>query len=136
MLDDGLLKENVDGEALLWAHGRLLKRQEPRRILLMISDGAPLDEATVEANDSAYLERHLHDVVESIESQSSVELAAIGIGHDVARYYRQAVTIGDAEELGSAIVAQLTELFEALPMSSANSGSRRTQGRSARTARK
>jgi cobaltochelatase CobT len=119
MLDDDLLKENVDGEALLWAHDRLQKRQESRRILLVISDGAPLDEATVEANDAAYLDRHLHDVIDRIERQSSVELAAIGIGHDVAGYYRRAVTLRDAEELGAAIVAHLIELFEALPMSSA-----------------
>jgi cobaltochelatase CobT len=136
MLDDGLLKENVDGEALLWAHDRLLRRPEPRRILLVISDGAPLDEATAEANDATYLERHLHQVIDRIQSQSPVELAAIGIGHDVSGYYRRAVTLRDAEELSAAIVAQLIELFDALPMSSATPNSRVAHARSARTGAK
>ena len=112
MLEDGLLKENVDGEALLWAHGRLMRRPEPRRILLVISDGAPMDDATLEANDAGYLDRHLRTVIERIEQDGSVELAAIGIGHDVTGYYRRAVRVGDAEDLGEAIVAQLIDLFD------------------------
>lgn len=112
MLEDELLKENVDGEALLWAHGRLLLRPEPRRILLVISDGAPLDDATLEANDVGYLDRHLREVIAWIERDAQVELAAIGIGHDVTGYYRRAVTVPSVGELGEAIVAQLIELFE------------------------
>lgn len=111
MLRDGLPKENIDGEALLWAHRRLLARPEQRRILVVISDGDPADGATLSANPRAYLERHLHEVVASIEARSPVELLAIGIGHDVSRYYRQAVTLGDADELGGAIIEQLTRLF-------------------------
>jgi cobaltochelatase CobT len=111
MLADDLLKENVDGEALSWAHERLLRRPEPRKILVVISDGAPLDEATLEANDPGYLDRHLRAVIDRIECRSAVELAAVGIGHDVTRYYRRAVTLSRADELGEAIVAQLIELF-------------------------
>ena len=112
MLREGLLKENIDGEALLWAHNRLLGRPEQRRILMVISDGAPVDDATLSANPGNYLERHLHDVIEWIETRSEVEITAIGIGHDVTRYYRRAVTIVDAEELGGTMMNQLAELFD------------------------
>jgi len=112
MLKEGLLKENIDGEALLWAHGRLLARPEQRRIVMVISDGAPVDDSTLSVNSGAYLERHLREVIGWIESQSSIELAAIGIGHDVTRYYRRAVTISDAEELGGTMLQQLTSLFD------------------------
>jgi cobaltochelatase CobT len=113
MLDEDLLRENVDGEALLWAHDRLIRRSEPRRILLVISDGAPLDEATIDANDPGYLDRHLHRVIEWIERESPVELAAIGIGHDVTAYYRRAMRLRSVDELGEAIAAQLISLFDA-----------------------
>jgi len=113
MLDDGLLKENMDGEALLWAHQRLLHRPERRRILLVISDGAPRDDATLEANDAGYLERHLHGVIDGIEARGAVELAVIGIGHDVTRYYRHAITLPGIDLLGEALVSQLVALFEA-----------------------
>lgn len=112
MLREGLLKENIDGEALLWAYRRLLKRPEYRRILMVISDGAPVDDSTLSVNAGNYLERHLRDVIRQIESQNAVELAAIGIGHDVTRYYRRAVTIVDAEDLGGTMMNQLAELFE------------------------
>jgi cobaltochelatase CobT len=119
MLDGDLLRENVDGEALLWAHDRLMRRNEPRRILLVISDGAPLDDATIDANDPGYLERHLHRVIEWIEDESPIELAAIGIGHDVTGYYRRAMRLRGVEELGEAIVEQLITLFDAPLLSSA-----------------
>jgi cobaltochelatase CobT len=112
MMREGLLKENIDGEALLWAHGRLLARPEERRILLVISDGAPVDDSTASANGGTYLEKHLRQVIGWIESRSTVELAAIGIGHDVTRYYERAVTIMDAEQLGGALIDQLAALFE------------------------
>jgi cobaltochelatase CobT len=112
MLREGLLKENIDGEALLWAHNRLLGRPEQRRILMVISDGAPVDDATLSANPGNYLERHLREVIHYIETKSEVELTAIGIGHDVTRYYRRAVTIVDAEELGGTMMARLAELFD------------------------
>ncbi len=112
MMREGILKENIDGEALLWAHGRLLARPEQRKILMVISDGAPVDDSTLSANAGNYLERHLRQVIEEIETRSPVELVAIGIGHDVTRYYRRAVTIVDAEELGSAMVEKLAELFD------------------------
>ncbi len=112
MLREGLLKENIDGEALLWAHNRLLGRPEQRRILMVISDGAPVDDATLSANPGNYLERHLREVISFIETKSDVELTAIGIGHDVTRYYRRAVTIIDAEELGGTMMASLAELFD------------------------
>ena len=112
MLREGLLKENIDGEALMWAHNRLLARPEQRRILMVISDGAPVDDATLSANPGNYLEKHLRDVIEFIETKSDVELTAIGIGHDVTRYYRRAVTIVDAEELGGTMMANLAELFD------------------------
>ena len=112
MMREGLLKENIDGEALLWAHNRLLARPEERRILLVISDGAPVDDSTASANGGTYLEKHLRQVIAWIEGRSTVELAAIGIGHDVTRYYERAVTIMDAEQLGGALIDQLAALFE------------------------
>ncbi|WP_422041417.1 cobaltochelatase subunit CobT [Roseibium sp.] len=112
MMREGLLKENIDGEALLWAHERLLGRPEQRRILMMISDGAPVDDTTLSVNPGNYLERHLRYVIEEIETRSPVELIAIGIGHDVTRYYRRAVTIVDAEELAGAMTDQLADLFD------------------------
>jgi cobaltochelatase CobT len=112
MMREGLLKENIDGEALDWAHKRLLGRPEQRRILMVISDGAPVDDSTLSVNPGNYLERHLRFVIEEIETRSPVELIAIGIGHDVTRYYRRAVTIVDAEELGGVMTEKLAELFE------------------------
>jgi cobaltochelatase CobT len=111
MMREGLLKENIDGEALDWAHKRLLARPESRKILMMISDGAPVDDSTLSVNPGNYLERHLRWVIEDIETRSPVELIAIGIGHDVTRYYRRAVTIVDAEELGGVMTEKLAELF-------------------------
>ncbi|MBU0583065.1 MAG: cobaltochelatase subunit CobT [Alphaproteobacteria bacterium] len=111
MMREGLLKENIDGEALLWAHQRLMARPEQRKILMMISDGAPVDDSTLSVNPGNYLERHLRAVIELIETRSPVELLAIGIGHDVTRYYRRAVTIVDAEELAGAMTEQLASLF-------------------------
>ena len=112
MMREGLLKENIDGEALLWAHNRLIARVEERRILMVISDGAPVDDSTASANGGSYLERHLRQVIEWIEKRSSVELIAIGIGHDVTRYYTRAVTIMDADQLAGAMMEQLAQLFE------------------------
>ena len=112
MMKEGLLKENIDGEALLWAHQRLLGRPEARRILMVISDGAPVDDTTSSANGGAYLERHLREVIAMIENRSPVELLAIGIGHDVTRYYRRALTIVDVDQLGGAIIDKLAELFD------------------------
>ncbi|WAC29108.1 cobaltochelatase subunit CobT [Ancylobacter sp. SL191] len=115
MMREGLLKENIDGEALDWAHNRLLARNEQRRILMMISDGAPVDDSTLSVNPGNYLERHLRWVIQQIEDKSPVELIAIGIGHDVTRYYKRAVTIVDAEELGGAMTEKLAELFDEKP---------------------
>jgi len=112
MMREGLLKENIDGEALDWAHKRLLARIETRKILMMISDGAPVDDSTLSVNPGNYLERHLRYIINEIETYSPVELIAIGIGHDVTRYYRRAVTIVDAEELGGAMTEKLAELFD------------------------
>jgi cobaltochelatase CobT len=112
MMREGLLKENIDGEALAWAHQRLLGRPEQRRILMMISDGAPVDDSTLSVNSGSYLERHLRQVIEEIETRSPVELVAIGIGHDVTRYYRRAVTVTDAEELAGVMTDKLAELFD------------------------
>ena len=112
MMREGLLKENIDGEALIWAHNRLLGRSEQRRILMVISDGAPVDDSTLSVNSGNYLERHLRQVITDIEQRSPIELIAIGIGHDVTRYYKRAVTIIDAEELGGAMTDKLAELFE------------------------
>ena len=111
MMREGLLKENIDGEALTWAHNRIVARPEQRKILMVISDGAPVDDSTLSVNSGNYLEAHLRRVIEEIETRSSVELTAIGIGHDVTRYYKKAVTIVDAEQLGGAMTEQLTELF-------------------------
>jgi cobaltochelatase CobT len=115
MMKEGLLKENIDGEALLWAHQRLLGRVEQRKILMVISDGAPVDDSTLSVNSGHYLERHLRHVIGQIESLSPVELVAIGIGHDVTRYYKRAVTLVDVEQLGGAIVENLAALFEERP---------------------
>jgi len=112
MMREGLLKENIDGEALLWAHTRLLARPEDRRILMVISDGAPVDDSTLSVNSAGYLEQHLRRVIDWIERQSPVQLVAIGIGHDVTRYYRRAVTIMDVEQLGGTMIEQLAGLFE------------------------
>ncbi|MDB5706402.1 MAG: cobalt chelatase [Sphingomonas bacterium] len=112
MMREGLLKENIDGEALLWAHSRLIARPEERKILMVISDGAPVDDSTLSVNSGSYLERHLRQVINWIETKSPVELAAIGIGHDVTRYYARAVTIMDAEQLGGTIIEQLAALFD------------------------
>jgi len=118
MMREGLLKENIDGEALAWAHRRLLGRPEQRRILMMISDGAPVDDSTLSVNSASHLEFHLRQVIEEIESRSPVELIAIGIGHDVTRYYRRAVTITDPSELAGAMTEQLVELFDESQLSS------------------
>jgi cobaltochelatase CobT len=112
MLREGLLKENIDGEALLWAHSRLVGRPEQRKIMMVISDGAPVDDSTLSVNPGNYLERHLRLVIDYIETRSPVELLAIGIGHDVTRYYRRAVTIVDAEQLGGTMMERLSDLFE------------------------
>ena len=112
MMREGLLKENIDGEALLWAHARMLARPEDRRILMVISDGAPVDDSTLSVNNAGYLEQHLRKVIEWIEKQSPVQLVAIGIGHDVTRYYRRAVTIMDVEQLAGTMIEQLAGLFE------------------------
>ena len=124
MMREGLLKENIDGEALTWAHNRIVARSEQRKILMVISDGAPVDDSTLSVNSGNYLEKHLRRVIEEIETRSSVELTAIGIGHDVTRYYRKAVTIVDAEQLGGAMTEQLIDLFaeDAMP------GRRRKRG--------
>lgn len=112
MLREGLLKENIDGEAILWAHQRVLGRHEQRRILMVISDGAPVDDSTLSANAGNYLEQHLREVIDWIELRSPVELLAIGIGHDVTRYYRRAVTISDPEQLGGVMLSELSSLFD------------------------
>ncbi|WP_321335764.1 cobaltochelatase subunit CobT [Breoghania sp.] len=129
MMREGLLKENIDGEALEWAHTRLLARPENRRIMMVISDGAPVDDSTLSVNPGNYLERHLRHVIEAIETRSPVELIAIGIGHDVTRYYRRAVTIVDSEELAGAMTEQLASLFEETPTGA--HGGRARRGRRA-----
>ncbi|MGG7516895.1 cobaltochelatase subunit CobT [Allorhizobium undicola] len=126
MMREGLLKENIDGEALMWAHNRLIARREQRKILMMISDGAPVDDSTLSVNPGNYLERHLRAVIEQIETRSPVELLAIGIGHDVTRYYRRAVTIVDADELAGAMTEQLAALFEDKPARNPLGSFRRT----------
>ncbi len=113
MMREGLLKENIDGEALLWAHSRLIGRSEDRKILMVISDGAPVDDSTLSVNSGSYLEKHLRQVIGWIETKSPVQLVAIGIGHDVTRYYNRAVTIMDADQLGGTMVEQLAGLFDA-----------------------
>src|SRR3546814_9275105 len=112
MLREGLLKWNIDGEAVLWGQDRLLGRQEQRRILMVISDGAPVDDSTLSVNPGNYLERHLRDVIEYIEMRSPVEIVAIVIGHDVTRYYRRAVTIVDVDQPGGTMMEQLADLFD------------------------
>ncbi len=132
MMREGLLKENIDGEALLWAHQRLLARHEQRRILMVISDGAPVDDSTLSVNSGSYLERHLRRVIEDIETRSPIELIAVGIGHDVTRYYKRAITLVDAEELGGALTDKLAELFEENPApsrSARTTSSKRAAGR-------
>ena len=124
MLREGLLKENIDGEALLWAHERLLARSEERRILMVISDGAPVDDSTLSVNARNYLERHLRSVIDWVETFSPVQLLAIGIGHDVTRYYRHAVTLTDAEQLGGTMTEKLAELFDEKPREERAFGSR------------
>ncbi|WP_120495395.1 cobaltochelatase subunit CobT [Kiloniella sp. EL199] len=121
MLREGILKENIDGEALLWAHNRLLARTEHRRILMVISDGAPVDDSTLSVNSGSYLEDHLREAIDLIEKRSPVELLAIGIGHDVTRYYKRAVTISDAEQLGGIMMEKLAELFAESPRSTDSS---------------
>ena len=125
MLREGLLKENIDGEALLWAHDRLLGRMEERRVIMVISDGAPVDDSTLSVNPRNYLERHLRKVIQRIELMSTVQLLAIGIGHDVTRYYQHAVTITDAEQLGGTMTEKLAELFEEEVRSSSASDGRK-----------
>jgi cobaltochelatase CobT len=115
MMKEGLLKENIDGEALVWAHSRLIGRPEQRKIMMVISDGAPVDDSTLSVNSGHYLERHLRQVIGEIEAVSPVELIAIGIGHDVTRYYRRAVTLVDVEQLAGALVEKLAELFDDEP---------------------
>ena len=112
MMREGLLKENIDGEALLWAHKRLQGRYEARKILMVISDGAPVDDSTLSVNTGNYLEKHLRGVISWIEEKSSIQLLAVGIGHDVTRYYKRAVTIVDAEQLADVMTEQLVDLFE------------------------
>jgi len=127
MMREGLLKENIDGEALAWAHQRLMARPEQRRILMMISDGAPVDDSTLSVNSGSYLEQHLRKVIEEIEARSPVELIAIGIGHDVTRYYARAVTISDPSELAGAMTDKLVELFEEAPKAEPARGRPRTR---------
>lgn len=115
MMKEGLLKENIDGEALEWAHKRLVRRSEARKILMVISDGAPVDDSTLSVNPANYLEKHLRDVIAMVQKKRMVELLAIGIGHDVTRYYERAVTITDADQLAGAITEQLAALFDADP---------------------
>ena len=134
MLSKDLLKENIDGEALLWAHQRLLARPEPRRILMMISDGAPVDDATMAANDHEYLERHLRSVIGWIETRSPVQLLAIGIGHDVTRYYRNAITLLRPEDLGGTMINQLLTVLDETEGLARNRGRRRRLPRRTGTA--
>ena len=122
MMKEGLLKENIDGEALEWAHKRMMARPEARRILMVISDGAPVDDSTLSVNSASYLEKHLRDVIAMIEKRRAVELTAIGIGHDVTRYYERAVTITDAEQLAGAITEQLAGLFDNDPRAAKRRG--------------
>ena len=111
MLKEGLLKENIDGEALIWAFKKMVQRKEERKILMVISDGAPVDDSTLSSNSSDYLEKNLKKVVNWIESNSKIELLAIGIGHDVSRYYKRAVKIVDVQDLGDVMINQLSDLF-------------------------
>ena len=111
MLKEGLLKENIDGEALQWAYKRIIKRKEERKILMIISDGAPVDDSTLSVNSGDYLEKHLKQTVSWIEENSDIEILAVGIGHDVTRYYKRAIKITDVQELGDVMINQLTNLF-------------------------
>ena len=111
MLKEGLLKENIDGEALKWAYNKMSRRKEERKILMVISDGAPVDDSTLSTNTSDYLETNLKNVVKWIENKTNIELLAIGIGHDVTRYYNQAIKITDVQDLGDVMINQLTNLF-------------------------
>ena len=111
MLREGILKENVDGEALQWAYNRLEYRSEKRKILIVISDGAPVDDSTLSVNPGNYLEKNLRDIILKIENKSNVELISIGIGHDVSRYYTKAVTIMDVDQLGEVLLQELSEIF-------------------------
>ncbi|MBN8532203.1 MAG: cobaltochelatase subunit CobT, partial [Alphaproteobacteria bacterium] len=112
MLKEGILKENIDGEALAWAYARLVARKEKRKILMVISDGAPVDDSTLSLNGGGYLDRHLQRVISEIEKGGEAELIAIGIGHDVSRYYRHAVTVSDADQLADTMTSELVKLFE------------------------
>ena len=111
MLKEGLLKENIDGEAISWAYSRLKKREEERKILMVISDGAPVDDSTLSVNSGDFLEKHLKKIVNFIENKNDIEILAIGIGHDVSRYYKRAIKISDVNELGDVMIDQLSELF-------------------------
>ena len=111
MLKEGLLKENIDGEAILWAYNRIKKRNEERKIIMIISDGAPVDDSTLSVNSGDYLEKHLKQTVKWIEENSNIEILAVGIGHDVTRYYKRAIKITDVQELGDVMINQLTKLF-------------------------
>ena len=112
MLKEGLLKENIDGEAIFWAFNRLKKRKEERKILMIISDGAPVDDSTLSVNSGDFLEKHLKKIVKFIEEKTETEILAIGIGHDVSRYYNRAIKITDVNELGDVMISQLSELFK------------------------
>ena len=112
MLKEGLLKENIDGEAITWAYSRLRKRKEERKILMVISDGAPVDDSTLSVNSGDFLEKHLKSTVKFIEEKTDIEILAIGIGHDVSRYYNKAIKITDVNELGDVMITQLSSLFE------------------------
>ena len=112
MLKEGILKENIDGEAIMWAFNRLKKRKEERKILMVISDGAPVDDSTLSVNSGDYLEKHLKKVVKFVESKDDVEILAIGIGHDVSRYYSRAIKITDVQELGDVMISELSNLFK------------------------
>ena len=112
MLKEGLLKENIDGEAIQWAYSRLSKRKEDRKILMIISDGAPVDDSTLSVNSGDFLDKHLKKMVKFIENRSEVEILAIGIGHDVSRYYSKAIKITDVQELGDVMISELSELFD------------------------
>ena len=112
MLKEGILKENIDGEAIMWAYNRLKKRKEERKILMVISDGAPVDDSTLSVNSGDYLEKHLKKVVKFVENKDNIEILAIGIGHDVSRYYNKAIKITDVQELGDVMVGELSSLFK------------------------
>ena len=112
MLKEGLLKENIDGEALKWAYNKMSKRKEERKILMVISDGAPVDDSTLSVNSGDFLEKHLKKMVKFIEDKSEIEILAIGIGHDVSRYYKKAIKITDVQELGDVMIEELSGLFE------------------------